>query len=195
MTLRVDGVTRTSAPALIRATARCIDAVFPAYAPAHLPRRLRLGPDTLQIFVVREDERVIAFVQCLYRSTGDRLIVDIDLLGTLPAFRRRGFASVLFHHVMGVAADRAHARGQVLVGALTLIDDSDPAIRALHRKHGGDIRTDRAHRSGDVVVWYPVAHGAGAIPTDELLAHGDAFGEVIRAFTDGAAERQPDRGA
>ncbi|MGC9346834.1 MAG: GNAT family N-acetyltransferase [Anaerolineae bacterium] len=188
MDFRICEITSSSPPDILRATEQCLDELFPEYAPAHLSKRLSLYGDAgdepyIQIFVVRDDERVLSFVQFLYILVGDRLICDIDLLGTRRGFRRRGLATGLFDHAMREADAYAHRYDRALAGVLTLIDHGDEAIRSLHAKKGGQIRTDAPHPSGDVVVWYPLEAGAREIETRELLGYVDAFGRMIRRFT------------
>jgi hypothetical protein len=68
-------VTGSSSSDLIRAAERCMDEVFPEYAPANLLRRLTLYGDAgaeryIQIYVIRDGKRVISFAQLFYKVRG-----------------------------------------------------------------------------------------------------------------------------
>ena len=172
---------------LLKGTEKCIDRVFPEYALTNLSKRLNIYQSvprkpSMQVFVALINQEVVSFAQILYRDFDGCFVGDIDLLGTLPKYRRNGLASALFQHVINESKRIANNHNSNIIGLLTLIEASDKAIDAFHTKHGGQIRTDECHQSGNSVVWYPFAENFSDIKTTELLKYANGFGKMIKSF-------------
>jgi len=151
---------------------RWLNRLFPEYTPQFetILTRLRRedGRHGAQIFLALSGKEVVGLVQLFYREWRDGLLTDIDLLGVLEPQRRSGLGSALVRRAILATEDRSAAYGLPATGVVSLIDPGYSPIIRLHRRLGGQIRTDLAYPSGDLIVWYPLSADFSAVGTKEL---------------------------
>jgi GNAT superfamily N-acetyltransferase len=172
--------------------------LFPEYAPprfaallAHL--RHQNGRHEAQIFVGLLDTRVGGLVQVLYRQWRDGLLADIDLLGVLEPYRRSGLGTALVRRALQATQALSRHWGLPALGVLSLVEpDNTPTIR-LHKKLGGQIRTDLVYPSGDLIVWHPLQKEYAGIETHALAGQSQEFGFLLQhAISDAGGQELTD---
>jgi hypothetical protein len=65
------------------------------------------------------------------------------------------------------------------IGIVSLADPVYTPVIQLHRKLGGQIRTDLPYSSGDIVIWYPLLDGYAHVKTQALIDVLQAFGLML----------------
>lgn len=166
-----------------------LNQIFPEYTPRfeslvankHHPD----GRHEAQIFIIPDGDQVIGLVQIFYRQWQGGLIADIDLLGVLEAYRRRGLGTVLVMCAFQATREVSSAYGLPAIGVTTLIDPNLPPIVQLHQNMGGQRRRDLKYLGGDVIVWYPFQDNYTKIATKDLAWQVWQFGGLPPAeFTE-----------
>jgi GNAT superfamily N-acetyltransferase len=151
---------------------RWLNQLFPEYTPrfetilTHLRRED--GRHGAQIFLGLSGKEVVGLVQSFYREWQGGLVADIDLLGVLEPHRRSGLGSALVRRAILAAEDMSGRYGLSATGVVSLIDPGYGPIIRLHRKLGGQIRTDLRYPCGDLIVWYPLSDRFSAVGTKAL---------------------------
>jgi GNAT superfamily N-acetyltransferase len=167
----IEEVSRVDSPHL-PGMIRWLNRLFPEYTPHFetILTRLRRedGRHGAQIFLGLSDDQVVGLVQLLYREWRDGLLADIDLLGVLEPHRRSGLGTALVRRAILATQDISAQYGMPAVGVVSLIDPEYNPIIRLHRRLGGQIRTDLRYPSGDLIVWYPLSADFSAVGTMAL---------------------------
>ena len=151
---------------------RWLNQPFPEYTPKFeaILARLRRedGRHGAQIFLGLSGKEVVGLVQLFYREWRDGLLADIDLLGVLEPHRRSGLGSALVRRAILATEHMSAAYGLPATGIVSLIDPGYSPIIRLHRRLGGQIRTDLVYPSGDLIVWYPLSADLSGVETRAL---------------------------
>jgi len=151
---------------------RWLNRLFPEYTPhfetilTHLRRED--GRHGAQIFLGLSGKEVVGLVQLLYREWRDGLIADIDLLGVLEPHRRSGLGSALVRQAILATEHMSGPYGLPAIGVVSLIDPGYSPIIRLHRRLGGQIRSDLRYPSGDLIVGCPMSDRFSAVGTKAL---------------------------
>ena len=161
-----------------------LELIFPEYCPSRFDKllsRLRSldGRHQIQIFIALVDNHVAGLVQLFYREWHEGLLADIDLLGVLEPYRRYGIASALVQQTFRAIPEMAQQYHISPIGAATLIDSQYAPIVRLHKKLGGQIRTDYHYPSGDIIVWYPMQQNYEKVATPLLGEQFRQFGKLL----------------
>lgn len=180
---RIEEVTSVHSPSLAGMKTWLIE-IFPEYAPPRfesLLTRLR-HPDSrheLQIFIGQSNGQVAGLVQVFYREWQNGLLADIDLLGVLEPHRCKGLGTALVKRAIQATWDMAGRYGLQSIGVVSLIEPSDATVIRLHKKLGGQIRTDYLHPSGDIIAWHPLLRDFATVETGLLAQQLQQFAFLL----------------
>jgi GNAT superfamily N-acetyltransferase len=165
---------------------RWLELIFPEYCPPRfdkllLKHRHPNGRNQIQIFIGLINGLVGGLAQQFYQEWEGGILADIDLLGVLEPFRRSGLASALVQQCLRATPEIARLYQLPAIGVTTLIDPNYAPIVQLHKKQGGQIRTDYQYPSGDIIVWYPMQREYEDIPTLYLEQQLQQFGRLLES--------------
>jgi hypothetical protein len=163
-----------------------IDSAFPEYLHTNVEARLQKYHSSdfpkVKIFFIEEEGNPVSFAQIIYKLWNDRLVANLDLLGSHYLKRRKGYAETLFQHCRYDYCEEIRKQKMDSVGLLTFVDPNyDPIVR-FHIKNDGQIRNDIISDFGDIVVWYPSNKESMNIKTSELMEQMKEFGLIINTF-------------
>jgi hypothetical protein len=165
---------------------KLIDLSFPEYSPTNVERRLLeyhgSGYPKVKIFFIEDEGNLVSFAQIIYKLLNNRLVLNLDLLGSEYSKRRKGYAETIFQYCRNDFIDEARRYGLSEIGLLTFIDPNYSPIVRFHEKNKGQIRRDIIADFDDILVWYPSNEEYFDIKTHDLLEQMKEFGSIIGTF-------------